>query len=362
MNRKHIISIMSIILGVAIYTHCFSVTMKYFRFYDDPNTQGIQIITVPGQGYIGDQDNIARWADYTYNIKYGGGDVGNLEYVDIEDYLVEEAFEDAIYLWYDLLNDYAGIHIDFYDWHYSDDTNPYTCIYLSFVSDNDILQGNAGLAAIGGDINTFGEHRIDFVGDYGFDITRIYLNGSYEFIEMEPEYTWVLDYGIDDWYNITTVTVHEIGHTLGLGHIEGGGGNVIMQPDLLEKELYEFSNWDILSTRRLYDATIADVEDNLTSWNENWLSQNSPNPFSSSTTISFSLNRGNAKNVEIKIYNLKGQLIKTLIPDNNPQSSLTSVLWDGKYENGNQLSSGIYLYQLVNGNKVIDTKRMLLIR
>ncbi|MEA3475522.1 MAG: HEAT repeat domain-containing protein [Candidatus Cloacimonadota bacterium] len=103
----------------------------------------------------------------------------------------------------------------------------------------------------------------------------------------------------------------------------------------------------------------ASVEDNSISF-INELKPNFPNPFHSSTTISFFLQPRElgAKSTEIKIYNIKGQLIKQVSIDNHQ----SSIVWNGKDESGNQLSSGIYLYQLVNGNKVIDTKRMLLIR
>ncbi len=91
---------------------------------------------------------------------------------------------------------------------------------------------------------------------------------------------------------------------------------------------------------------------------ENSVSWNYPNPFTNSTTISFSIPHREAKNEEIKIYNLKGQLVKQVSIDNHQ----SSIEWDGKDKNGKELLNGIYLYQLVNDNKIIDTKKMLLLR
>lgn len=105
------------------------------------------------------------------------------------------------------------------------------------------------------------------------------------------------------------------------------------------------------------------VEDNIISY-INELKPNFPNPFHSSTTISFFLQprQVGAKSTKIKIYNIKGQLLKTLLPAAPYQSLSTSVVWNGKDESGNQLSSGIYLYQLESDNKVVDTKKMILIK
>ncbi len=103
------------------------------------------------------------------------------------------------------------------------------------------------------------------------------------------------------------------------------------------------------------------------------LYQNYPNPFNPSsarqvpsTTISFSLNEDQMKNARIEIYNLKGQLVKTLQCNNCGNGnnryfrSTYSVVWDGTDQNNNYVSSGIYLYQLKVGKKIKDTRRMLL--
>jgi len=91
------------------------------------------------------------------------------------------------------------------------------------------------------------------------------------------------------------------------------------------------------------------------------LLQNYPNPFSDFTTISFNLatNYTNLhEQARIEIYNIKGELIKQLSIENRQ----SSIKWDGKDENDNSLSSGIYFYQLQIDNKIIDTKRCLLIK
>ena len=90
------------------------------------------------------------------------------------------------------------------------------------------------------------------------------------------------------------------------------------------------------------------------------LNQNFPNPFAHSTTISFTLPAGN-HNASIKIYNIKGQLVRELIPV-APSSNLpVSVTWDGKDEKGNRVSPGIYFYKMDTGN-YSQTKKMILLK
>ncbi len=73
---------------------------------------------------------------------------------------------------------------------------------------------------------------------------------------------------------------------------------------------------------------------------------NYPNPFNPSTTISFS-NEQNQQNeqIEIVIYNIKGQKVKTL-PVPESQSHTFSVIWNGDDENSKSVSSGIYFARL----------------
>jgi hypothetical protein len=107
------------------------------------------------------------------------------------------------------------------------------------------------------------------------------------------------------------------------------------------------------------------------------LYQNYPNPFSGSTTISFSFCHRGTENTEIEIYNVKGQLVRKLgfrSPD--PILSVRQLTdrscgsdfgfgkakWDGKDENGKQLSNGIYLYRLETDDYKSEIKKMILIK
>jgi flagellar hook assembly protein FlgD len=73
--------------------------------------------------------------------------------------------------------------------------------------------------------------------------------------------------------------------------------------------------------------------------------QNYPNPFKGMTTISFSATES-LKYAFIKIYNIKGKLVKTIIPIINNKSQITNVVWDGRDYKGMRVPSGVYFCRL----------------
>ncbi|MDP3115446.1 MAG: C25 family cysteine peptidase [Candidatus Cloacimonadaceae bacterium] len=88
------------------------------------------------------------------------------------------------------------------------------------------------------------------------------------------------------------------------------------------------------------------------------LEQNFPNPFNPSTTIRYSISEEGK--TSIKIFNIKGQLIRVLADGIKAKGS-HAVVWDGTDNNGRAVSSGIYLYRLESG-KHRQTKRMLMLK
>ncbi len=74
------------------------------------------------------------------------------------------------------------------------------------------------------------------------------------------------------------------------------------------------------------------------------LYSNHPNPFSEYTQINYSVNTNG--HTSLKIYNLKGQLIRILVNENKQKGNY-SVTWDGTDQKGNKVTAGIYLYRLL---------------
>ena len=88
------------------------------------------------------------------------------------------------------------------------------------------------------------------------------------------------------------------------------------------------------------------------------LSQNFPNPFNPTTTITFSLPK--TAPVRLSIFTLEGKLVRTLV-DEVLSNGFKEYEWDGKDAQGFSVSSGIYFYRIKAGNRTL-TKKMTLIK
>ncbi|GAB4369680.1 MAG: hypothetical protein Kow0042_11540 [Calditrichia bacterium] len=87
------------------------------------------------------------------------------------------------------------------------------------------------------------------------------------------------------------------------------------------------------------------------------LEQNWPNPFNPATTISYSIPR--AAKVELAIFNILGQRVKTLV-NARQDPAFYKVQWDGTNDLGIPVSSGVYIYKLRAGNQIAIKKLILL--
>jgi len=83
-----------------------------------------------------------------------------------------------------------------------------------------------------------------------------------------------------------------------------------------------------------------------------------PNPFNTSTTISFTLPASGF--TQLVIYNITGQKVRELVSE-TMTAGIHNVMWDGRNNNGNVLSSGVYISRLSSG-KLVTHKRMLLMK
>lgn len=92
--------------------------------------------------------------------------------------------------------------------------------------------------------------------------------------------------------------------------------------------------------------------------NEFALSQNYPNPFNPTTQIMFKI--GEAGNVKMNIYDIRGRLVQTLVNEHKP-AGVHTVKWNGRNQFGNLVSTGIYFYNIEMGS-YRETKRMLLMK
>ncbi len=82
-----------------------------------------------------------------------------------------------------------------------------------------------------------------------------------------------------------------------------------------------------------------------------------PNPFSAESSYNFQVKR--SQNVQISVYNVKGQLIRTLA-DKTFQPGNHSITWDGNDQKGNSCASGVYFYKVVSPKKSSWIKTILM--
>jgi tetratricopeptide (TPR) repeat protein len=152
--------------------------------------------------------------------------------------------------------------------------------------------------------------------------------------------------------------VIDAGYTYLLMEGSGRGGYVGQITSLKPKSREAFeSNRDDLLSGLLYN----------TNGNKNQneipkivvLNNNYPNPFNPETTISFSIPEDSK--VNLSIYNIRGQKVKTLIRT-KLENGFHEIIWNSKDNNGKLVATGVYFYKLKVDGKDISVKKCLLLK
>lgn len=102
-----------------------------------------------------------------------------------------------------------------------------------------------------------------------------------------------------------------------------------------------------------YTFTATGVEDAVSGPTGFVLSQNFPNPFNPTTSIKYSV--GERSNVSLKVFDMLGREVASLVNEVKEQGSY-SVNFDAA-----KLASGTYVYKLTAGN-FVETKKMVLLK
>ena len=87
------------------------------------------------------------------------------------------------------------------------------------------------------------------------------------------------------------------------------------------------------------------------------LRQNFPNPFNPTTIIQYALPK--TSQVKVEVYNILGKKVRTLV-DDTQEPGYKTINWDGKDDNGCEVSSGVYFCRIQAGDFVKSRKMTLL--
>jgi hypothetical protein len=114
--------------------------------------------------------------------------------------------------------------------------------------------------------------------------------------------------------------------------------------DLILAEVWELGHFTVAKRSNLREEY---SRDDVAIPSKFELYQNYPNPFNPSTSIKFDLPEESF--VTLKIYDILGREVKTLVNEYRPAGSYT-ITWNGIDESGRKVGSGVYLYRMIAGN------------
>ena len=84
-----------------------------------------------------------------------------------------------------------------------------------------------------------------------------------------------------------------------------------------------------------------------------------PNPFNPTTSIEYAV--GERGFVTLRIYDVSGRVVRTLVSDTREPGKVHVAVWDGRDGRGRSVSSGVYFYRLETRN-LVQTRKMVLLK
>ena len=160
------------------------------------------------------------------------------------------------------------------------------------------------------------------------------------------------------------IKIDEMQNVLWDNHHDGfdiGAGDRNIQELSDNNLLYAGTNNSSILLIKTNSYGVVNIENGTLENIQSFYIANFPNPFNPSTTIRFT-SEPFAPNelITLEIYNIKGQIVKTLANEQLERGN-HSVVWHGKDKYGKSVSSGVYFYKLkVNGKNEAVKKCLLL--
>ena len=172
-----------------------------------------------------------------------------------------------------------------------------------------------------------------------------------DFAVVDPDAEYYVGYQINSFSGPIPVAWHDEGP-----NIPGKGGYIRTTNWIPLPGNFDFN---LCIKGKIISQQPTSSDNNIAAAYENTLGYNYPNPFNPTTTISYSLAEDNF--VELEIFNVKGQLVKTLVAEQK-SAGMHSVEWNGKDDNNKTVSSGIYFYKMQAGGRYTSTRKMIMLK
>ena len=157
--------------------------------------------------------------------------------------------------------------------------------------------------------------------------------------------------------------VHVMNGIVNGSEVSGGGDIVRLVFRVLrnfeDDARFEIAEGLVFDPSQLANQLTGSVLDIQTTPTEFALLQNFPNPFNPDTTIGYEL--AESADVTLQIYNVVGQVVRTLMAAEPQSVGRYQVRWDGMDDRGMPVSSGIYFYQISAG-KFQDVRKLMLLK
>ncbi len=153
-------------------------------------------------------------------------------------------------------------------------------------------------------------------------------------------------------------------NTIANGSEVSGNGDIVrlvfrVLRDFQDDARFEIAEGLVFDPSQFANPLVGGVLDIQTTPTEFALLQNFPNPFNPETTIGYEL--AESADVTLQIYNVVGQVVRTLIASESQSVGRYQVRWDGMDDRGMPVSSGIYFYQISAG-KFQDVRKLMLLK
>jgi hypothetical protein len=196
------------------------------------------------------------------------------------------------------------------------------------------------------------EMAVEFIGELGLFIDDVCYGAEVILGELVQINAYIIGLDLDDVD--VEFRFHEYGSRS--TEISMSSYSVFNQTD----SSFHAQNLDLSSGEMFYVVSFREEKKEIEP--EPWITGligNYPNPFNPETTIMFTLS--NESNVEINVYNVRGQRVRSLVNDYF-EAGHHQVVWNGRDNSDREVSSGIYLYRMMKEGDLIETRRMVLLK